>query len=310
MASAREVGCQRRSRAVSCFLTLPGFEARTDVSLSSLVQPLAAGPVDIVADVHGFLEPLKALLTHLGYRSDGWHPEGRRLVFLGDLTDRGPNDAGVVAFVTELFDAGLVQGVLGNHDLNILLEDRKPDNRWYFADTLADSARTATRQLFRRLPLALVRPDLRIVHACWDDSSVEQAAKESDVVDFYHRSRAGLIARLDQEGMSDPVDREEVHQNDNPVKLLTSGPERRGEPFADGNGVIRHLHRVAWWQRYTGPVCVVGHYGLARQRDEQAARLRGPALVIDYGIGKGRLAAFRYPESRLVLHDGETTRVQ
>ena len=59
------------------------------------VAPLPPGPVDIVGDVHGELGALDALLDRLGYVR-GRHPEGRRLVFVGDLIDRGPDSAGVL----------------------------------------------------------------------------------------------------------------------------------------------------------------------------------------------------------------------
>ncbi len=73
----------------------------------SLVQPLLAGPLDIVGDVHGEIDALHNLLNHLGYRESGVHPEGRRLVFLGDLIDRGPPHVG-------LCDAGIRGGSRGN----------------------------------------------------------------------------------------------------------------------------------------------------------------------------------------------------
>ena len=55
-----------------------------------LIQPLFEGPIDIVGDVHGEAQALRALLNHLGYDADGRHAQGRRLVFVGDLCDRGP----------------------------------------------------------------------------------------------------------------------------------------------------------------------------------------------------------------------------
>ena len=58
-----------------------------------LVQPLFDGPVDIVGDVHGEIEALRSLMHHLGYADDGPHPNDRRLVFVGDLTDRGPEES-------------------------------------------------------------------------------------------------------------------------------------------------------------------------------------------------------------------------
>ena len=61
------------------------------------------GPFDIIGDLHGCCDELEALLQNLGYepaRRDGndpiWgnrlfrHPEGRKVVFLGDIADRGP----------------------------------------------------------------------------------------------------------------------------------------------------------------------------------------------------------------------------
>lgn len=52
-----------------------------------LVKNLPDGPLDIVGDVHGELDALKQLLEVMGYSVDGVHPEGRKLVFVGDLTE-------------------------------------------------------------------------------------------------------------------------------------------------------------------------------------------------------------------------------
>lgn len=101
---------------------------------TSLVQPLFDGPLDIVGDVHGEIEALHSLLEILGYSDDGQHSQGRRLVFVGDLTDRGPDSPSVVDLVESLVKSGRAQCVLGNHDLNILLGDRKHDNHWFFGE--------------------------------------------------------------------------------------------------------------------------------------------------------------------------------
>lgn len=63
---------------------------------SPLVQPLFDGPLDIVGDIHGEIDALRSLIRHLGYDDDGTHPDCRRLVFVGDLTDRGPDSPAVV----------------------------------------------------------------------------------------------------------------------------------------------------------------------------------------------------------------------
>ena len=64
---------------------------------SPYLQGLFDGPIDVVGDVHGELDALHALMRGLGYDPVGGHPEGRRLVFLGDLCDRGPDSPGVLA---------------------------------------------------------------------------------------------------------------------------------------------------------------------------------------------------------------------
>ncbi|MBA3451959.1 MAG: metallophosphoesterase, partial [Deltaproteobacteria bacterium] len=60
----------------------------------ALVAQLFEGPLDIVGDVHGELDVLHDLMERLGYDRAGNHPDKRRLVFLGDLCDRGPDSPG------------------------------------------------------------------------------------------------------------------------------------------------------------------------------------------------------------------------
>lgn len=46
---------------------------------------------DVIGDIHGCYNELIELIEKLGYQNhdgDLSHPEGRKLVFLGDLTDR------------------------------------------------------------------------------------------------------------------------------------------------------------------------------------------------------------------------------
>src|SRR3954469_9665212 len=99
---------------------------------ATLVVDMFDSPLDVVGDIHGEIGALTDLMRHLGYREDGTHPEGRHLVFLGDLTDRGPDSPAVVALVRKLVGDGLAQCVLGNHDLNSLLGERRPHTAWFF----------------------------------------------------------------------------------------------------------------------------------------------------------------------------------
>ncbi len=86
----------------------------------------AHGPFDIIGDVHGCASELHTLLEQLGYGPDGRHPEGRTLVLVGDLVDRGPDSVGVLRLVLSWIEHGRALFVPGNHDekLNRWLEGR------------------------------------------------------------------------------------------------------------------------------------------------------------------------------------------
>lgn len=73
---------------------------------------------DIIGDIHGCYDELLQLLDSLGYSEEreGYvHPEGRKLVFVGDLTDRGPKSIPVLLLVTRLVENNLALYVPGNH---------------------------------------------------------------------------------------------------------------------------------------------------------------------------------------------------
>jgi protein phosphatase len=87
------------------------------------------GPFDIIGDVHGCAEELEALLTKLGY-SLNWNNEGerkcvvtppptRKVVFVGDIVDRGPRVADALRVVMDMVDAGQAFCVIGNHEAKL-----------------------------------------------------------------------------------------------------------------------------------------------------------------------------------------------
>ena len=108
-----------RQRTLASYRQAPWHvELLSGMNSKSLVQPLFEGPIDIVGDVHGEIDALHSLMRHLGYDSDGQHPDGRRLVFAGDLTDRGPDSPAVVAVVQRLTAAAAAMTSTGAIVLN------------------------------------------------------------------------------------------------------------------------------------------------------------------------------------------------
>ncbi len=293
-------------------------------SRDSLVQPLFNGPLDIVGDIHGEIDALRSLMHRLGYDNNGSHPDQRRLVFVGDLTDRGPDSPTVVYLVKILIETGRAQCVLGNHDLNILLNHRKHDNNWFYGEefnedgmvvpqVLADEiVRHQVQGFFRTLPIALERDDLRVVHACWNDDMIAVARQSRDVVELYNNHRELIDRSFPCIDLDDGVKRLK-HQNENPVKLLSSGPEERVEVPIISGGKIRNQQRVRWWNDYKGTFCVFGHYSIPDGQN----RGNDPSFCIDYGVGKRwierragktngfslKLAAMRFPEKMIVFDE-------
>lgn len=301
----------------------------------SLVQPLFDGPLDIVGDVHGEIDALRDVLRHLAYVADGTHPDERRLVFVGDLTDRGPDSPSVIELVKNLVESGRAQCVLGNHDLNILLGDHKHDNHWFYGEPWAldgavdptpavladDFIRREALSFFETLPLVLERSDLRVVHAFWDDEMVE-IAREASNAKSLHDEYIRIISARQKDSSLDQIDRGLEQQNCNPVKVLTSGKERRVATPFEASGKIRYEERVPWWQAYKGPpLCVFGHYSNYRGDTILSSR----AICVDFAVAKrwqerkqptfggsfrGSLAAFRFPECYFVFDNGDVEQLQ
>lgn len=88
------------------------------------------GPFDIIGDIHGCFAELMLLVETLGYHVEErlrggrpsyfiTHPNGRKLVFVGDIVDRGPENVRSMIFVMDAVSQGHY-AVRGNHDARLL----------------------------------------------------------------------------------------------------------------------------------------------------------------------------------------------
>ena len=264
---------------------------------------------DIVGDVHGMRQTLDALVRQLGYHQSGsqlTHPQQRRLVFVGDLLDRGPDPLGCLEWVAQVVSTGQALMVLGNHEINALhfmagLRDDNPRTRGQFASTLKqidarpDRWQEAARFL-ATVPTRLLLDEgrLRVVHACWDEDQLDRLPVYLDTPELLKRTSSG----------GDLLDA---------VEICLKGPEEESEPFQDKDGRWHKFRRMAWWEQYPveAPRVVFGHYWFPWTHDPSfptAPAWMAPgknAACLDYSAGKGGpLVALRYPELTFVSQPG------
>lgn len=346
-------------------------------SRAPLIRPLPPGPLDIVGDVHGEHDALVALLMHLGYDTQGRHPQGRTLVFLGDLCDRGHDSVGVILLVKRLVAEGKAVCILGNHELNLLRGDAKDGSGWFF-DQRAESDRrylpfvrpTGSQRVeilrfLEGLPLAMEREDLRIVHAAWQEDEIESARQLIDGLAHVHydQYQSDVDASLKRDGrhgryldeknqwaeqlenatqevpfLHAIAEYDAASQAGNPIRVLTSGVERKGSVAFFSSHKWRFVDRIRWWDEYSDDVpVIVGHYWrMALPVDRQTVGKGDPDLFegvdphawhgtrknvfcVDFSVGgrwreradgtpigsRFKLAAMRWPERLLVFDTGE-----
>src|SRR4051812_37910082 len=103
-----------------------------------------SGPFDIIGDVHGCYDELAELLAKLGYTiTEGTFkvsaPAGRKVVFVGDLVDRGPKIPDVLRLVMSAVADDVALCVPGNHDTKLMrkLKGRDVQVTHGLADSLA-----------------------------------------------------------------------------------------------------------------------------------------------------------------------------
>jgi protein phosphatase len=228
------------------------------------------GPFDIVGDVHGCIDELLQLLGVLGYTievRDGQYavqpPEGRKLVFVGDLVDRGPGTPEVLRLVSGLVQTGQAFCVPGNHDVKLVKALRGRDVK--LTHGLADSMRQLEKESpeFRESMAKFL--DGLISHYVFDDGKLVVA-------------HAGLKESMQGRGSGK-------------VREFALFGETTGETDEFGLPV-----RYNWAADYRGGALVV--YGHTPQPEPLWLN---NTVNIDTGcVFGGKLTALRYPEKETV----------
>ena len=236
------------------------------------------GPFDIIGDVHGCFEELKLLLIKLGYNINETEerdnnfgytiiaPENRKVVFVGDLVDRGPDTPRVLRVVMSMVNSGIAYCVPGNHDLK--LQKYLNGKQVQLKHGLEESVKQLESESIRFKNIVEKFIYGLISHYVFDNGNL--------VV-----SHAGLI--------------EEMHGR-------ASGAVRSFCMYGETTGEIDEFGlpvRYNWAKEYRGKAKVVfGHTPVPE------AEWLNRTIDIDTGcVFGGKLTALRYPEEELVSID-------
>ena len=224
------------------------------------------GPFDLIGDVHGCGDELEELLANLGYADEAgvWrHSEGRKVVFLGDLADRGPRVVDVLRIAMGMVAAGSALCVPGNHDVKLL--------KW------------------------LRGRNVRVAHGLQqsiDELEAEPPGFRSDVATFLD----GLVSHYVLDGGRLVAAHAGLKEE---MQGRASGRVRDFALYGETTGEMDELGlpvRADWAAGYRGAAHVVyGHTPVAEPQ------WLNRTINIDTGcVFGGRLTALRWPERELV----------
>ena len=228
------------------------------------------GPFDIIGDIHGCFDETQTLLKKLGYeisktrdRYSVKHPESRKIIFVGDLVDRGPRTPEVIRLAKHAIEDEQAFCVVGNHD--------------------------------DKLKRALMGKKVKIAHGLQE--SLDQFEQESE--EFRAEARnflASLISHyvFDNGGLTVAhagIKEEFIGRGAPSIKQFCMYGETTGEIDEFGLPV-----RYPWAEDYRGNTLVVyGHTPIPEPE------WINNTINIDTGcVFGGKLTALRYPEKELV----------
>ena len=211
--------------------------------------------IDFIGDIHGHADKLKDLLNKLGYTiSNGAyaHPE-RKVLFVGDYIDRGPQIRETLQIVKAMVDAGSAIALMGNHEYNAICfhfqETEGGHLRKHLIKNIIQHYETLKQfqnkqgeyeeylEWFKTLPLYYESNSFRAVHACWDNNNIEYLRKT-----------------LVNDRLTDELIYQSVKQGtelNKAIEQTLKGKEMKmpdGLFFTDKDGTKRTEIRTKWWE--------------------------------------------------------------
>jgi len=222
---------------------------------------------DIVGDIHSCSGEMFALIEKLDYKiKDGLaiHPDNRTLAFVGDLWDRGPNFIPIFLFIRDMYEAGLIEIIQGNHcdKLKRLCKGNKVQRTHGLDKTelaLAEAKEKGlfdendVRELIEQWPYYIILDNnLILSHAAWK-KELRLKSPTSGKVRSY--CLYGPVAGFHENGMPDRIDWAAEYKSN-------------GETVVVGHQVVKEVRNINnVWQIDTG--AVFGGYLTALRWPEQ-----------------------------------------
>ena len=130
-----------------------------------------------VGDIQGCAPSLKSLIKKI--------PAKSKMIFLGDLVNRGPDSLGTLRLLKQLQEEQRIECILGNHDLHLLAVDagiRKTKGLDTVQTILDAPDRAELMNWLRHRPMALSNGKILTVHAGvlpqWDMGQTIECAQE------------------------------------------------------------------------------------------------------------------------------------
>ena len=215
--------------------------------------------IDFIGDIHGHADKLTELLGKLGYTLENRvyrHPS-RRVFFIGDFIDRGPQIRETLEIVRPMVERGAALAVMGNHEYNALCfhhEEREGGHlRKHLIINIIQHFETLRQfqnrqeeyedylEWFKTLPLYYESNDFRAVHACWDDGHVEF-----------------LRSVLKNDRLNETVLHQSVRVGSRMYHIFDETLKGKeilmptGLTFTDKDGNERNEIRIKWWKNRVG----------------------------------------------------------
>jgi protein phosphatase len=227
--------------------------------------------IDIIGDIHGCLEEFKKLTLLLDYSWDDGipiHNQGRKLGFVGDLTDRGPESLKMIEIVWELVvNKNDAYYVPGNHCNKLY--------RYFLGNKVQVTHGLETTVAEYEALDSRSRSDIsgKFIEL-YEKATLYRVLDDHKLVIAHAGIRQDFIGKMNSK-----------------VKTFVLYGDITGEKHPDGSPVRRD-----WALKYSGKACIV--YGHTPVRE---VRIVNNTYNLDTGaVFGGMLSALRYPEMEVV----------